>query len=100
MKREIYITLLLFTLMLIALAAAVQGQHSRPSQNSSDARIKSYGDYIEQTKFGAALLHDDIDMKPDMLARVNWLSFIPYHDKRPNYRRTSAVVCALLKNTL
>ena len=95
MKREIYITLLLFTLMLIALAAAVQGQHSGPSQYSSDARLKSYGDYIEKTKFGAAALYDEINMKPDMLARVNWLRFISYHDKRP-YRRTSAVVCALL----
>ena len=100
MKREIYITLLLFNLMLIALAAAVQGQHSGPSQYSSDARLKSYGDYIEKTKFRAAALYDEINMKPGMLARVNWLRFIPYHDKRPNHRRTSAVVCALLKKTV
>jgi hypothetical protein len=85
--------------MLIALAAAVQGQHSGPSQYSSDARQKSYGDYIAKTKFGATPLYK-INMKQDMLARVNWLRFIPYHDKRPNYRRTSAVVCALLKNTV
>jgi hypothetical protein len=86
--------------MLIALAAAVQGQHSDPSQYSSDARLKGYGDYIEKTKLGAAALYDQINMRPDMLARVIWLRFIPYHDKRPNHRRTSAVVCALLKNTV
>src|SRR5688572_12045355 len=100
MKREIYITILLFTLMLIALAAAVQGQHSIASKYPSDAPQKSFGNYIEQTTFGAAALYDEKDIKPDMLARVIWLSFIPYHDKRPSNRRTSAVVCELFKETV
>ncbi|HEY5916869.1 MAG TPA: hypothetical protein VIU13_05685 [Chryseolinea sp.] len=100
MKREIYITILLFTLMLIALAAAVQGQHSIASQYSSDTPQKSCDNYMEQTTFGAAALYDVIDIKPDMLAREIWLSFIPYRDKRPDNRRTSAVVFKLFKETV
>ena len=97
MKREIYITILLFTLMLIALAAAVQGQHSVQSHYSSDDPQKSYDNYIERTTLGATALYE-MNIKPDMLARVIWLSFIPYHDMRPTHRRTSAVVCELFKH--
>jgi len=101
MKREIYITILLFALMLVALAAAVvRGQQLGPSQYSSDDRQKSYGDYIEKTKFGGAALYNEMNVKPGVLARVIRLSFISYFDKRPNHRRTSAVVCALLKKTV
>ena len=101
MKREIYITILLFALMLVALAAAVvRGQHSVPSQYSSDVRQKSCGDYMEKTKFGAVALYDEINEKPDMLARLFVLRFIPYHDKRPYHGRTSAVVRALLIKTV
>lgn len=101
MKREIYITILLFALMLVALAAAVvRGQQLVPSQNYGDDRQKSYADYIEKTKFGAAALHNEINVKPGMLARVIGLSFIYYYDKRPCPRRTSAVVCALHKKTV
>ena len=100
MKREIYITILLFALMLVALAAAVvRGQHSVLSQYSCDVRQKNNGDYIEKTKFGAAASYNEKNVKP-VLARISGLSFIPYHDKRPYNRRTSDVVCALLKKTV
>ena len=55
---------------------------------------------MEQTTFGAAALYDVIDIKPDMLAREIWLSFISYRDKRPDNRRTSAVVFKLFKETV
>jgi hypothetical protein len=98
MKREIYITIFLFALMLVALAAAVvRAQHSVPSQYSSDAPQKSYGDYIEKTTFGAVASYDEINAKPNVLARIIGLRFIPYFDKRPYHGRTSAVVCALLE---
>lgn len=65
MKREIYITILLFALMLVALAAAaVRGQHSVPSKYSSEVRQRSYGDRIETIKFGTAALCDKINERP------------------------------------
>jgi hypothetical protein len=100
MKREIYITILLFTLMLIALAAAVQGRHSVQTHYSSDDLQKSCENYLVKTNLGAIAMYDEMNIKPDRLAREIWLSFIPYHDKRPDNRRTSAVVCELFKETV
>ena len=87
MKKEIYITILLFAIMLFALAITlVQGHHCSNIMATNDVAV-----YVGKTNFGLAAKNSRVRVTSNLRVHVSVLRLIPCQNQR-SYRRGIAIV--------